>query len=263
MDNPCTSWLADAYWDNITELDKLTNFHGLMNSFEQYPRDWHLWYTNSSPEKAMLPGAGLPASASLKPVFPSFYPPHPCTNAAPEDSPPFRFLPDSTLRASVLSSPGEWENACNEMQRMLIVRSLRQDRVAFCVTSFIVSNLGSRFIEPPVLNMKAVRGSAFLPTQPSCPCLSTPCRSFPPLCPDTTPVLPGDGGLYSTVPTSIHPVPRCGPHQRSASAGRAHRHGPSLPCPVPGPGPGPHCCSAPSRGCESRLVSLLVRSLLL
>ncbi|KAM5307672.1 dynein axonemal heavy chain 2 [Glossophaga mutica] len=106
MDNPCTSWLADAYWDNITELDKLTNFHGLMNSFEQYPRDWHLWYTNSTPEKAML--------------------------------------------------PGEWENACNEMQRMLIVRSLRQDRVAFCVTSFIVSNLGSRFVEPPVLNMKLV-----------------------------------------------------------------------------------------------------------
>uniref|UniRef100_F6YZ23 Dynein axonemal heavy chain 2 n=1 Tax=Monodelphis domestica TaxID=13616 RepID=F6YZ23_MONDO len=106
MDNPCTGWLADANWDNITELDKLANFHGLMNSFEQYPRDWNLWYTNSSPEKAML--------------------------------------------------PSEWENACNEMQRMLIVRSLRQDRVAFCVTSFIVSNLGSRFIEPPVLNMKSV-----------------------------------------------------------------------------------------------------------
>ncbi|XP_006863561.1 PREDICTED: dynein heavy chain 2, axonemal [Chrysochloris asiatica] len=106
MDNPCTSWLADAYWDNITELDKLTNFHGLMNSFEQYPRDWHRWYTNATPEKAML--------------------------------------------------PGEWENVCNEMQRMLIVRSLRQDRVAFCVTSFIINNLGSRFIEPPVLNMKLV-----------------------------------------------------------------------------------------------------------
>ncbi|KAM4844901.1 dynein axonemal heavy chain 2 isoform 2-T2 [Thomomys bottae] len=58
MDNPCTSWLADAYWDNITELDKLTNFHGLMNSFEQYPRDWLLWYTNAAPEKAMLPGPG-------------------------------------------------------------------------------------------------------------------------------------------------------------------------------------------------------------
>uniref|UniRef100_A0A670KJQ6 Dynein axonemal heavy chain 2 n=1 Tax=Podarcis muralis TaxID=64176 RepID=A0A670KJQ6_PODMU len=106
MDNPCTSWLADIYWDNITELDKLTNFHGIMNSFEQYPRDWNLWYTNSKPEKAML--------------------------------------------------PGEWENSCNQMQRMLVVRSLRPDRVSFCVTAFIVSNLGSQFIEPPVLNMKSV-----------------------------------------------------------------------------------------------------------
>ncbi|XP_032092528.1 dynein heavy chain 2, axonemal [Thamnophis elegans] len=106
MDNPCTSWLSDIYWDNVTELDKLTNFHGIMNSFEQYPRDWNLWYTNSKPEKAML--------------------------------------------------PGEWENSCNQMQRMLVVRSLRPDRVAFCVTAFIVSNLGSQFIEPPVLNMKSV-----------------------------------------------------------------------------------------------------------
>uniref|UniRef100_A0A8D0HGT5 Dynein axonemal heavy chain 2 n=1 Tax=Sphenodon punctatus TaxID=8508 RepID=A0A8D0HGT5_SPHPU len=106
MDNPCTSWLADIYWDNITELDKLTNFHGIMNSFEQYPRDWSLWYTNPKPEKAML--------------------------------------------------PGEWENSCNQLQRMLVVRSLRPDRVAFCVTAFIVSNLGTQFIEPPVLNMKSV-----------------------------------------------------------------------------------------------------------
>lgn len=22
MDNPCTAWLSDASWDNITELDK-------------------------------------------------------------------------------------------------------------------------------------------------------------------------------------------------------------------------------------------------
>ncbi len=56
MDNPCSSWLSDSNWDNITELDKLTNFHGLMASFEQYPRDWHLWYTNPEPEKVPLPG---------------------------------------------------------------------------------------------------------------------------------------------------------------------------------------------------------------
>jgi len=56
MDNPCSNWLLDSNWDNISELDKLTNFHGLMASFEQYPRDWHLWYTNPEPEKAPLPG---------------------------------------------------------------------------------------------------------------------------------------------------------------------------------------------------------------
>lgn len=106
MDNPCPGWLSDANWDNITELDKLTNFHGIMNSFEQYPRDWNQWYTSPEPESACL--------------------------------------------------PGEWENACSEVQRMLIVRSLRQDRVAFCVTAFIINNLGSKFTEPPVLDMRAV-----------------------------------------------------------------------------------------------------------
>lgn len=39
---------------------------------------------------------------------------------------------------------GEWENACNELQRMLVVRSLRPDRVSFTATSFIVNNLGSK-----------------------------------------------------------------------------------------------------------------------
>ncbi|KAM9335593.1 LOW QUALITY PROTEIN: dynein axonemal heavy chain 2 [Symphorus nematophorus] len=106
MDNPCPSWLADSSWDNITELDKLQNFHGIMASFEQYPRDWNLWFTSSEPENATL--------------------------------------------------PGDWENNCDELQKMLIVRSVRPDRVSLCVTSFIVNNLGSRFVEPPVLDMKAV-----------------------------------------------------------------------------------------------------------
>ncbi|XP_074657783.1 dynein axonemal heavy chain 2-like [Tubulanus polymorphus] len=106
MDNPCPQWLSDIAWDNITELDKQANFHGIITSFEQYPRDWHMWYTAAEPESA-----------------------------------PF---------------PGEWDNACNELQRMLIVRSLRPDRVSFCATSFIVNNLGSKFVEPPVLDMHQV-----------------------------------------------------------------------------------------------------------
>ncbi|KAM9717113.1 dynein axonemal heavy chain 2 [Menidia menidia] len=106
MDNPCTSWLADSSWDNITELDKLPNFHGIVASFEQYPRDWNLWFTSSEPENATL--------------------------------------------------PGDLENNCSDLQKMLIVRSIRQDRVSFCITSFIINHLGSRFVEPPVLDMKSV-----------------------------------------------------------------------------------------------------------
>jgi dynein heavy chain len=106
MDNPCSQWLSDQLWDNITELSKLANFHGIIESFEQYPRDWNTWFQSSEPETAPL--------------------------------------------------PGEWDSSLNELQRMLIVRSLRPDRVSFCAYKFIVNNLGSKFVEPPVLDMKAV-----------------------------------------------------------------------------------------------------------
>ena len=51
---------------------------------------------------------------------------------------------------------GEWENSCNELQRMCIVRSLRPDRVPVVVTSYINNNLGHDFTDPPVLNMASV-----------------------------------------------------------------------------------------------------------
>ncbi|KAM6908082.1 dynein axonemal heavy chain 2-like [Lycodopsis pacificus] len=106
MYNPCTSWLVDSSWDNITELNKLPKFHGIIASFEYYSRDWNLWFTSAEPEVATL--------------------------------------------------PDNWEQNCNKLQKMLIVRSLRQDRVSLCVTSFIVNILGHHFVEPPVLDMKAV-----------------------------------------------------------------------------------------------------------
>lgn len=56
MDNPFTSWLPDASWDSITELDKLPKFHGIVAYFEHYPRDWNLWFTHPEPENAPLPG---------------------------------------------------------------------------------------------------------------------------------------------------------------------------------------------------------------
>lgn len=39
---------------------------------------------------------------------------------------------------------------------MLFVRSLRPDRMSFCLSNFIINQLGPKFIEPPVLDVKTV-----------------------------------------------------------------------------------------------------------
>ena len=59
------------------------------------------------------------------------------------------------IHASVISL-GDWENACNELQKMLFVRSLRPDRVSYCCTAFIINHLGVKFTDPPVLDMAQV-----------------------------------------------------------------------------------------------------------
>lgn len=182
-------------------------------------------------------------------------------------SPPSQAAPP---HPTLLLPAGEWENSCNQMQRMLVVRSLRPDRVAFCVTAFIVSNLGSQFIEPPVLNMKSVSEGGCRPQEGTVPwCLGSPeCRpqearpsstlarvwcwyplpfllghfsgsswlfSSPLLLP-----LSGGGRLHDEDPADLRAVARRRPHLLPAPAGRAFGHGPALPRPFPGPGPGAH-----------------------
>merc|ERR1719230_2432811 len=61
--------------------------------------------------------------------------------------------------------PGEWENRCSEMQRMIIVRCLRPDRIVFAATAFLINNLGARFTEPPVLDLNSVLADS-APTSP-------------------------------------------------------------------------------------------------
>lgn len=34
-------WITEEMWDNVTELDKIAGFHGIINSFEQFPKLWH------------------------------------------------------------------------------------------------------------------------------------------------------------------------------------------------------------------------------
>ncbi|KAF5292010.1 hypothetical protein FQA39_LY14127 [Lamprigera yunnana] len=105
VENPCP-YLNEEAWDNITELDKLMGFHGIIGSFEQFTRDWRDWYLHNEPEN-------LPLIA-------------------------------------------EWDDICNEFQKMLIVRCIRPDRVSFCTTQYIINQMGPKFVEPPVLDIKAV-----------------------------------------------------------------------------------------------------------
>lgn len=68
--------------------------------------------------------------------------------------------------------PGEWQNSCNELQRMLIIRALRMDRVGIVVTTFIKNNLGEKFTEPPPLDVGQVVNDS-IATQPLIFVLST------------------------------------------------------------------------------------------
>uniref|UniRef100_A0A2Y9D3H5 Dynein heavy chain tail domain-containing protein n=1 Tax=Anopheles quadriannulatus TaxID=34691 RepID=A0A2Y9D3H5_ANOQN len=56
MENPCRSWLSDLHWDQLTDLDRLPGFHGIVESFAELPEDWKQWYLSSLPEVSPLPG---------------------------------------------------------------------------------------------------------------------------------------------------------------------------------------------------------------
>jgi len=49
--------------------------------------------------------------------------------------------------------PGEWESRLNELQKMVVVRSMRPDRVIYAVTNFVANALGRRYVDPPVLDL--------------------------------------------------------------------------------------------------------------
>jgi len=51
-----SAWMPPSLWDNITELDKLPGFHGVASSFEQFPREWSIWFTSQEPENNDLIG---------------------------------------------------------------------------------------------------------------------------------------------------------------------------------------------------------------
>eukprot|EP01059_Diplonema_ambulator_P010461 TRINITY_DN204_c1_g2_i3.p1 TRINITY_DN204_c1_g2~~TRINITY_DN204_c1_g2_i3.p1 ORF type:complete len:3050 (+),score=1214.76 TRINITY_DN204_c1_g2_i3:4746-13895(+) len=118
--NPAEDWLEEKAWDNIVELEKLVAFHGIVSSFEQSPSDWKRWYMHPLPDD----------------------------QRQPEDN------------------TGEWQGAVGEwlgksatrtmLQKMIIVRCIRPDRVVQMVRNFIEENLDKKFVEPPPFNLTSV-----------------------------------------------------------------------------------------------------------
>lgn len=54
----CWGYFAQSMFCNFRRcfVVRLPNFHGIVTSFEQYPRDWNIWYTSAEPENTPLPG---------------------------------------------------------------------------------------------------------------------------------------------------------------------------------------------------------------
>lgn len=52
--------------------------------------------------------------------------------------------------------PGDWDEKVTMLQRLLILRSLRLDRVEHGIRKYVAEHLGTKFIDPPVLNLNEV-----------------------------------------------------------------------------------------------------------
>jgi len=53
--------------------------------------------------------------------------------------------------------PGDWQNKCNEFQRLIVLRCLRSDRVTAACTAWIINNMNhQKYVEPPAFNLDSI-----------------------------------------------------------------------------------------------------------
>lgn len=66
--NPAPAWISEMAWDNITELENLPNFKGVVSSLEQNVGAWEMWYRTAGTPQWRSPVRdcrGAPALALL------------------------------------------------------------------------------------------------------------------------------------------------------------------------------------------------------
>ncbi|KAI5057584.1 hypothetical protein GOP47_0027599 [Adiantum capillus-veneris] len=63
--------------------------------------------------------------------------------------------------------PGDWEDRCNELQHLILLRCFRQDRLMSATAAYVANVLGQKFVEPPMLDL----AESFDDSSPSSPLL--------------------------------------------------------------------------------------------
>lgn len=57
--------------------------------------------------------------------------------------------------------PGDWHTKLNSFQKMIVIKSIRPDKITLAVQNFIIEQIGKQFVEPPVFNLaKSFKDSA-------------------------------------------------------------------------------------------------------
>ena len=51
--------------------------------------------------------------------------------------------------------PGEWEDRLNSFQKMVVLKSIRADKITLAIQNYITEKLGKEFIEPPTFDLNA------------------------------------------------------------------------------------------------------------
>jgi len=49
--------------------------------------------------------------------------------------------------------PGEWNSKLTSFQKMIVIKSIRMDKMSLAVQNFIIEQLGQQFVEPPTFNL--------------------------------------------------------------------------------------------------------------
>jgi len=64
----------------------------------------------------------------------------------------FKKLFDS-LEPQNMALPGEWDKKLNIFEKMVVVKSIRPDKISLAVQNFVTEKIGRQFIEPPTFSI--------------------------------------------------------------------------------------------------------------